>query len=54
LFCFLVPLFSFRRSIVSVLSHRRVHLLLNRTEYRSCPRFIPIELPGPMLNDTHD
>ena len=47
LFCFLMPLFSFHRSIVSALSHRRVHLLLNTTEYRSCPRFIPVELAGP-------
>jgi len=32
----------------------RVHILLNTTEYRSCPRFIPVKLARSVLNNTHD
>jgi hypothetical protein len=28
--------------------------LLSTTEYRWCPRFFPVELVGPVWNDTHD
>ena len=52
---FSLPYFSWSRSILSPLhSFSFLMPLLSTTEYRWCPRFIPVELVGPVWNDTHD